>query len=181
MIKKGSLLIAEPNIFTENNFSRSVILLVEHNQSGSVGFILNKKLEYSTKELLPDLKYKFPIYNGGPVEKKNLYFIHNKPKLIKNSFEIKNGIYWGGDFTTLKSSINENKIKINDIKFFIGYSGWEENQIEEEMNSSSWIIKNESLSHELLHSCNNIWRETIIKQGGDYLIWANLPENPNYN
>ena len=93
MINKGDLLIAEPNVLNDINFNRSVILIVECNQNGSVGFILNKALEYSTKQLLPNLKFNFPIYNGGPVQKENLYFIHNKPDLISESIKINNEIY----------------------------------------------------------------------------------------
>jgi len=181
LIKKGSLLIAEPNIFTENNFSRSVILLMEHNQSGSVGFILNKKLEYSTKELLPDLKYKFPIYNGGPVEKKNLYFIHNKPKLIKNSFEIKNGIYWGGDFDFVTELLINKKIKSSDIRFFLGYSGWEANQLSEELSDdSSWLVAENRYSN-ILTTNSSIWKNKLMEFGGEYQIWANAPKNPSLN
>ena len=98
MVKKGNLIVAEPTVFSDENFNRSVILLVDHSQSGSVGFILNKKLEYSTKEIMPELKFEFPIYNGGPVQQDNLYFIHNKSKLISGSLAIKNEIHWGGDF-----------------------------------------------------------------------------------
>ena len=85
MIKKGNLLISEPTVFSYQNFNRSVILLVDHSNSGAVGFVLNKKSEYLSKELIPQLEYEFPIYNGGPVQPENLYFIHNKPNLISNS------------------------------------------------------------------------------------------------
>ena len=182
MIEKGNLLIAEPTVFSDENFNRSVILLVDHSQSGSVGFILNKKLEYSTKEIIPELKFEFPIYNGGPVQQNNLYFIHKKQELILGSLKIKNEIFWGGNFKTIINLINENKIKLDEIKFFLGYSGWDENQLENEINSSSWIIKNTKTNNKLIiGNCENIWENSMIELGENYILWKNSPENPNHN
>ncbi|MFN3755881.1 MAG: YqgE/AlgH family protein, partial [Flavobacterium sp.] len=101
-LQKGCLLIAEPSILGDVSFNRSVILLADHNENGSVGFILNKPLTYSLNDLIPDVEASFTIYNGGPVEQDNLYFIHNIPDLIPDSIEISNGIYWGGDYETTK-------------------------------------------------------------------------------
>ena len=182
MINKGDLLIAEPNVLNDINFNRSVILIVECNQNGSIGFILNKALEYSTKQLLPNLKFNFPIYNGGPVQKENLYFIHNKPDLISESIKINNEIYWGGNFDSVLNLINNNKLKKNNIKFFLGYSGWDSFQLEAEINNSSWTVNNNYSCYEkLLKSCKNLWKQNLINLGGDYLIWSNSPENPNHN
>ena len=93
-LEKGHLLIAELSIIGDLSFNRSVILLADHTSEGSVGFILNKPLKYTIKDLLPEVKSNFKIYNGGPVEQDNLYFIHNVPDLIPNSIEISKGIYW---------------------------------------------------------------------------------------
>jgi len=91
--EKGHLLIAEPSILGDVSFNRSVILLADHNEEGSIGFILNKPLDYTIKDLIPEIEGTFKIYNGGPVEQDNLYFIHKIPKLIPNSIEISHGIY----------------------------------------------------------------------------------------
>jgi putative transcriptional regulator len=80
-LKKGQLLIAEPSIIGDLSFNRSVILLADHTDEGSVGFIINKPLRYTIKDLVPDVEANFKIYNGGPVEQDNLYFIHNVPEL----------------------------------------------------------------------------------------------------
>ena len=96
--KKGKLLIAEPSLTGDVSFNRSVVLLAEHNDEGSVGFILNKPLNYSMNDLVEEIEMPFPVFNGGPVEQDNLYFIHKVPELIPNSVEISDGIYWGGDF-----------------------------------------------------------------------------------
>ena len=136
-LKKGHLLIAEPSIIGDISFNRSVILLADHNKNGSVGFIINKPLKYTINDLIPEIRASFKIYNGGPVEQDNLYFIHNIPDLIPNSIEISNGIYWGGEYETTKKLINNGKITKNNIRFFLGYTGWEEDQLETEMEEDN--------------------------------------------
>lgn len=181
-LKKGQLLVAEPSIIGDISFNRSVILLAEHNKDGSVGFILNKPLKYTIKDLVPDIDANFKIYNGGPVEQDNLYFIHNVPELITNSIEISSGIFWGGDFELTRSLINEGKIKKDNIRFFLGYTGWETMQLENEMESNSWIIAENLYQNKIIgKSTTDFWKEKILELGGDYIIWSNAPENPLLN
>ena len=180
--KKGHLLIAEPSTLGDVSFNRSVVLLAEHNDEGSIGFILNKPLNYTINDLLPEIEASFKIYNGGPVEQDNLYFIHNIPEIIPNSIEISNGIYWGGDFETTKHLINTGEINKNNMRFFLGYSGWSVNQLEMEMQENAWIVSENSLKKKLLSkSSNQFWKEKIIEQGGEYVLFSNAPENPMLN
>jgi putative transcriptional regulator len=181
-LHKGQLLIAEPSIIGDLSFNRSVILLADHNEEGSVGFILNKPLKYTIKDLLPEIDAKFKIYNGGPVEQDNLYFIHNVPHLIPDSIEISNGIFWGGDFELTKDLINKGSLKKKNIRFFLGYTGWDSEQLETEMQSSSWILTKNIYENKILGKASvHFWKERIIELGGEYLIWSNAPENPILN
>ena len=181
-LKKGSLLIAEPSIIGDLSFNRSVILLADHNDDGSIGFIMNKPLKYTLHDLIPEIKSSFKIYNGGPVEQDNLYFIHNVPGLIPNSIEISNGIYWGGEYEITKALINSGKISKNNIRFFLGYTGWEEDQLETEMEENSWIVTKNNCENKLIgKSASSFWQKQILELGGNYLIWFNAPENPSLN
>jgi putative transcriptional regulator len=181
-LTKGQLLIAEPSIIGDVSFNRSVILLADHNKDGSVGFIMNKPLNYTISDLVPDVEADFIIYNGGPVEQDNLYFIHNIPNLIPNSIEISSGIFWGGDFELTRKLINSKKINKDNIRFFLGYTGWDSNQLDSEMQSNSWIVTNNSHENKIIgKSTDTFWKEKISELGGEYLIWSNAPENPNFN
>lgn len=180
--QKGSLLVAEPSILGDISFNRSVILLSHHTPSGSVGFILNKALDLTLDELMPSINKRFKLFNGGPVEQDNLYFIHTLPALIPGSVEISNGIFWGGHFDAIVDLINTNRINDDEIKFFLGYSGWDANQLEAELNSDAWLIaENVNYNQIILASDALFWKNEIKKFGGDYLIWQNAPENPSYN
>ena len=182
-LKKGHLLIAEPSIIGDISFNRSVILLADHTHSGSIGLILNKPLEFSLKDLIPELAQDFQVYNGGPVEQDNLYFIHKVPELIPDSVEISEGIYWAGDFDKVCELINNKKITEKDIRFFLGYSGWDSNQLYDELSHNSWIVvKNKYHSNIIAKNYStSFWKEKMIELGGNYLIWSNAPENPVLN
>jgi putative transcriptional regulator len=180
--KKGKLLIAEPSITGDVSFNRSVVLLAEHNDEGSVGFILNKPLEYDISDLITEIKVPFKVFNGGPVEQDNLYFIHKVPDLIEGSIEISDGIYWGGDFEKTIELINNETITEDDIRFFLGYSGWDSLQLDQELSSKSWVVvQNEYESNIIQKSASAFWKEKMVELGGDYLIWSNAPENPTLN
>lgn len=180
--KKGKLLIAEPTLSGDVSFNRSIVLLAEHNEEGSVGFILNKPLNYHINDLVTDIEIPFQVYNGGPVEQDNLYFIHRVPELVKNSIEISNGIFWGGDFKAIVDLINNRVISENDIRFFLGYSGWASLQLDEELNSRSWIVANNIYESAIIKkSTIAFWKEKMLELGGNYLIWSNSPENPGLN
>lgn len=180
--EKGNLLIAEPSIIGDISFNRAVILLADHNALGSVGFILNKPLNYNLRDLIEGTESEITVYNGGPVEQDNLYFIHKSPDLIPNSIEISNGIFWGGDFSVVIDLINDSKISKEDIKFFLGYSGWDEHQLDHELQSNAWLVSENVYENDIItKSCSSFWREKMLELGGDYSIWSNAPENPSYN
>lgn len=180
--EKGNLLIAEPSIIGDMSFNRAVILLADHNALGSVGFILNKPLDYNLKDLIDGTDSDFTVYNGGPVEQDNLYFIHKSPDLIPNSIEISNGIFWGGDFDVVLELINTDQISEDDIRFFLGYSGWAEQQLDDELESKAWVVTENIYDKDIIaKSCHTFWRDKMLELGGNYSIWSNAPENPSYN
>lgn len=180
--KKGDLLIAEPAIIGDMSFNRSIILLADHTNEGSIGFILNKPLDYTISDLIPELDANFKVYNGGPVEQDNLYFIHKVPDLIPDSVEISFGIYWGGDFNTVSELIVNNKLNENNIRFFLGYSGWDAAQLKEELKSNSWVVTENIYKQEIIEKdYESFWKEKMLELGGDYSIWSNAPENPSFN
>ena len=181
-LKKGHLLIAEPSIIGDMSFNRSIIIIADHNTDGSIGFILNKPLDFTLQDLIPEIEIPFKVYNGGPVEQDNLYYIHKIPELIPNSIEISKGLYWGGNFEKVTKLIQQNKLDSNDIRFFLGYSGWETNQLTSELLAHTWILSENKHHKTIIEKVNtSFWKEKMLELGGDYSIWSNAPENPSYN
>lgn len=180
---RGDVLVSEPSTINDLTFNRSVILLAHVDTEGAVGFILNKPLDFHLEELIPEVDENFKLFKGGPVEQENLYFIHDVPDLIKDSIEIKDGIYWGGSFDTIVNLINSKQITAENIKFFLGYSGWDASQLESEIDLNTWIIDSKTKSNDILNSYKDgqFWQEKMKNLGGEYLLWSNAPENPNHN
>ena len=181
-MNQGKLIVSTPSILGDFNFRRSVILLASHKTSGSIGFILNKKLNYKLNDIVEDIDIKFPLFYGGPVEQDNLFYLHRLGNVIPDSIKINSSLSWNGDFKFVTKLINENKIKLNDIRFFLGCSSWSNGQLEKELDEKSWepfeIVSTEKV---LKMKIQNMWKKCMISLGGKYRLWSNAPENPNFN
>jgi len=178
--KKGRILIAEP-FLPGSYFNRSIVLLVDHNEEGTVGFILNKPVDFPVDEF--DSKFpknKNHLFLGGPVNIESIYYVHTLGKHIPNSIHIKDDLYWGGDFEHLKDLINSGIAKPEQVRFFLGYSGWDKEQLNEELAEDSWLVSDIS-SKMVMSSNESLWKEMVKNLGQKYSIWQNFPENPSMN
>ncbi len=178
----GRLLISEP-FMMDPNFKRSVILLTEYADAGAIGFILNHQSEYLLGDILPDISYsEMPVYVGGPVAANTLHFIHCVPEKIEGGIEICDGIFWGGDFEMVKQLAADYQLDETEIKFFMGYSGWTENQLNDELKENSWIVAEKCSADTIFAKTEqNMWKEVVISLGQRFAHIANFPENPQLN
>lgn len=177
----GRLLISEPYL-SDPNFERTIILLCEHNEEGSVGFVLNKPSLSKLNELINDLsEVENVLCIGGPVQQDTLHFLHQCGD-IEGAIEVGDNIYWGGEFEQLIGKIETQQIESSEIKFFIGYSGWSPGQLEEEIKLNSWIVSN-LVSSELIFETpvEEMWRLTLRKMGGRFSMYSNYPVDPSMN
>jgi putative transcriptional regulator len=182
ILEKGKILIAEPSIIGDISFNRSIILLVEHGNNGSIGFILNKPMNLNISDLIPEIESNFKIYNGGPVQQDNLYFIHKLSDLIPESIMISAGLYWSGNFEYVLKLIKKGEINKNDIRFFLGYSGWDSNQLNNELNNNTWILSENSHNKNIITAVDEVfWKNKMLDLGGEYSLWSNAPEHPSHN
>lgn len=180
-IKSGTLLIAEP-FLKDPNFMRTVILLCEHDDNGSVGFVLNKLLKHTLNELLPEMEgTRIPVFVGGPVESDRLHFLHSYPDEIPGGLRIADQIYWGGDFEIAKMLLLNQQLDSSGIRFFVGYSGWATHQLAEEMKGKSWISAQADSKLVFHKQTDQIWKESLKQLGGDYSMMVNFPTDPQLN
>ncbi len=177
----GKILISEP-FMLDQNFRRSVVLLVEHSEQGTVGFVLN----HETEVTLPDVIPGFPMFDaririGGPVQTDTLHFIHRRPDLIHGGIELGEQLFWGGDFEELKEAATLGIINIDEVMLFLGYSGWSPEQLAEELKQNSWFVSDARLKSILTDDLESLWKESIKNLGDKYAHVANFPENPMWN
>ena len=124
--------------------------------------------------------YKGSIYIGGPVNIESLYYLHCLGSLVPDSLKISDNLYWGGDFETLKNLINSKQVDSNSVRFFLGYSGWDKNQLKEELDEDSWLV-GDIQKDTIFAEPKKLWEEMVMKIGGKYQLWQNYPENPSMN
>ena len=182
-ISKGDILIAEP-FMMDSNFRRSVIGLVDHTEEeGTVGFILNKKMNFDVNELIQDLdsEEKYKVYYGGPVTTDTIHYIHNVGDILDDSIKVSRGVYWGGDFDKLKFLINSGLIKSNNIRFYLGYSGWSAGQLQEELQTGSWIQSRIDPNYIFKSSASQLWKQTLSIKGDRYSVIAQMPHHISLN
>ena len=180
--QKGSILISDP-FLDDPYFGRSVVILCEHNEEGTFGFVLNNFAEID----LHKIDDKFPNINarigfGGPVSKDSLFFIHSFGPEISNSLQIQKNLFYGGDFDEICAIIEKKPKAKNKIRFFIGYSGWEKGQLDAELKEKSWITVN-NVDHTLILDTkqDDLWKTALEMQTGKFKMISKFPNNPSDN
>jgi putative transcriptional regulator len=179
---EGCVLLSDP--FTQDPyFSRSAILLCRHNKKETFGFVLTNYIEIDLHKLdenMPEIITKISF--GGPVEKDNLFYIHTFGKEIEGAEKIMDTLYFGGDYEMLFELIKADPKRINEVRFFIGYAGWDFEQLNNEMKDHSWIaVTNISEKEILSTSSDHFWKDCMTKQGSKFEMISNFPLNPNEN
>lgn len=180
-LQAGTLLLSEP-FMRDPSFIRSTCLLINHVKTeGTFGFILDKISEYKLNDLITiDEAYNFDIYSGGPVDLNSLFYLHNNHFNLKNAKKINENLYWGGDFDELTMKIEAGIVSKSDIKFILGYSGWDAEQLRKEIIENSWIVNNEHQLN-LNENHSDLWKKVLLEMGGIYKSFIGLPINPNLN
>lgn len=178
----GLLLISEP-FLDSDYFTRSVILICDHNEEGSFGFVLNNFLEEKFDGLPePVLSSNTNISIGGPVEVSNLYFIHTFGENVPGATILADGIYLGGDFEALKENLSKCPNPDQNVRYFLGYSGWDENQLASEIKERSWVVCEPKHKNWIMDTKkDNLWETCLKSLGGKYEMFSKFPVNPNNN
>ena len=180
-LQNGTILLAEP-FMLDPNFRRAAVLVVENNPEGSIGFIMNRTVDMRIDELVADFpEFDAPVYFGGPVGTDTVHYLHRLGNLIEDSDEVVKGIYWGGNYKQLKALIREGMVQPADIRFFVGYSGWSEQQLEEELQIGSWVTAPMFANYLFKSKPERLWRQVMQNKGRHYRVIADMAEEPNYN
>ena len=180
-VQPGIILIADP-FLKDPNFLRTVIFLCEHKDEGSFGFVLNRKLEYVIGDLITGLDgCDFPVFYGGPVQQNTIHFLHRCPGLITGGEKIIDEVYWGGEFEEVVALLQKGKLSQNDIRLFIGYSGWGEGQLQEELNEKTWLTTHSSEQLVFPGDAASIWKNALKQLGGKYEQLIHYPIDPQLN
>lgn len=180
----GTLLIAEP-LLSEPHFKRSVVYIIEHTpEENSMGLVLNRPLGCYLHEVIEGVSEdnKIELFSGGPVDGNRLFYIHTLGEIIPNSIPLGNDLYIGGELEAVVSYVNSGNSVAGKLRFFLGYSGWEQKQLASELEEGVWVIANNKASDLILKGKgNSYWRNWVKAQGEAYSAWLIYPKSAHYN
>jgi len=177
---KGKILISTPDI-SGDIFSRSVVLIIEHNEQGAFGLILNKKNENMSSKLLDIFGFQVAVYDGGPVENDKIFFICKGEKVTDTYSEITEEFYLTEDIENVVAAMIDLRLPINDVKVFSGYTGWGMQQLDGELLRKVWTPVDVYNLDYTSPNDQNLWKNIMQNLGGEYLLWANAPQDVSMN
>lgn len=180
-LSPGALLVAEPALL-DPNFRRSVVFLCDHNDEGSFGLILNRATDFHLHEVLSEpIGLEHRLYFGGPVQTDTLHYLHPYADALDEAVPVLDGVGWGGPFEELAERVRLGELDGDAIRFFVGYAGWGEGQLQDEVDDSGWIVLPGSADDVFGHDPAVLWRDLLRSLGGEYALLSNFPDDPQMN
>lgn len=179
---RGKVLISEPFLL-DHMFGRSVVLLIDHTAEGSMGLVMNKPLPLSLNDIITDLEDEedIPLYKGGPLSMDTLFYLHTIEG-VSGALPISQGFYLNGDFNDIKRYIKQGNPLAGHIRFFLGYSGWQHDQLNQEIEDNTWMIGTEEVEQLMDEPDSpNLWKNALCNLGSKYQIWSRFPQIPSMN
>jgi putative transcriptional regulator len=179
--EKGKILISEP-FLPDTFFNRSIVYLTDHSPQGSVGFILNKKIDLKMSSAITGFEgWDENLNMGGPVAPDTIHYLHNLGDMIPKSVFVEDNIFWGGDIDSIRELVREGTIKRSQIRFFLGYSGWSAGQLERELKENSWVIAKVKPEIIMSNRGDDTWKRVLRSLKNKYRMWADFPDSPEMN
>ena len=166
-----------------NQDRRRILDEVKASGSGDIiAALRGQVMPDNVEQAVPELEgCNHKMYYGGPVDESLLFYIHSLGNVLPKSVQIGNGLYWGGEFESLINLNKQGKLNSDNIKFFVGYSGWEAEQLEGELEKNSWIIGDFKKNYLFQDQNKTLWNNTIGQSGDDSSFMGNFAHSPSMN
>ena len=182
MKPRPGLFLLSNSTLPDPNFHRSVVLLCEHNDEGSFGLVMNQSIPFKLSEGVPGLTgWDAPLHRGGPVQTNSLHFIHGRKDIDLGSHEVAPGVFWGGDFNKLNHMMAEGVTRPEEFRFYIGYSGWGEGQLQDELKQQAWYMKPANHNEAFKLDSGHMWENILTSMGPDFAMLSHVPLDPRTN
>lgn len=178
---KGQLLL-DGGSLAGSFFSRTVVLVCQHNEEGAFGLVLNRSMDKSIGEMLvedlPEQLAEQDLWVGGPVQPSALSYLLSDDFLpdanVLPNLSLEHSIE---DLAELGNSFSVTQ----RVRVFAGYSGWAPGQLEDEMKRKAWITQSASLDHVFAIEPQKLWRSVMIELGGVHRLMADGPDDLSLN
>jgi putative transcriptional regulator len=182
----GQLILATPRL-TSPQFRRAVVLLLDHDDDGALGVILNRPTNTSVHEVLPDwidlVSHPDVIFSGGPVSTdsalgvasvRNLSAVHESPLGWRRLYE-RTGLV---DLDTPPALLED---ALSGLRIYAGYAGWHTGQLEAEIQEGAWYVVSSDPLDIFGADPEDMWRRILRRQPGNLGFVATFPDDPAMN
>lgn len=180
---KGIFLVATPNL-RDPNFSQTVILLCEHGEEGALGVVVNRPTKMNITEVLPQVPIlegqSHMVFSGGPVQRNHLLILYRTAEGPEDTHHVFDGVYLGGNMTIL-DDILQDPLSPANFRAYMGYSGWSPGQLENEMESGSWLTLPAKSAIMFDQDHSRMWGEILRSLGSQYAMYSDMPVDPQMN
>jgi putative transcriptional regulator len=170
---RGNLLIAAPSLF--DYFRRTVILVLEHNEEGAMGVVLNRPSETTVAEavdLLSDLADSDePVRLGGPVSPESVVALGDFEDPGEAAAQVT------GSLGLLDPDAPDPTLR--RLRVYAGHAGWGPGQLDGELDEGAWIVA--SLDPDDPFTEGDLWADALQRKGGAYSLLATMPADPSLN
>ena len=161
--EKGIFLVATAGM-QDPRFRRSVVLLLEHGENGTLGLIVNKVTEISLPQVLPDLKDSGQesnlLFFGGPVGLDGILFLTRNAEPPERAEHVMEDVYYSGDRNLLKEFLKQNK-GAGELRVFLGNSGWSPGQLAAEIAEGAWRLVRGDSDTLFERDLDDLWPDLI--------------------
>jgi putative transcriptional regulator len=178
---RGQLLIAGPRLI-DPNFFRTVVLVIEHNDEGAFGLVLNRPSETSVGEAVPELDALIdrdePLFIGGPVQPSTVITLGRFCDVEDAALAAFDDI---GVLGTGGPPVDDMADRLLTARAFVGHSGWGPGQLEAELETGDWILEPARREDIFSESPLELWSTVLTRKGGSYALVARMPMDPSLN
>lgn len=169
---RGKLLIAAPQLF--DFFRRTVVLVIEHNEEGAFGVVLNRGSETPVEAGTSFAAIADPgryVYIGGPVAPSSVVVLGEFEDIVASPKPIV------GDLGVV--DLDDGGAAVGRARIYAGHAGWAPGQLEDELETNAWLIEDAEPEHVFYEG--DLWADLLRERGGQWELIATMPEDPTLN
>jgi len=177
---RAQLLVASPQLL-DPNFARTVVLITEHNDEGTMGVILNRPATTTVVEAAPELEDLVApgddVYVGGPVQPSAVIVLAEWKEPDKAAVQVFDGV----GFVGANADPEELARTVTRARVFAGFAGWAPGQLETELERDDWILEPALADDVFAPEPGQLWSDVLERKGGEYALVARMPLDPSLN
>lgn len=177
---RGQLLVAGPTLL-DPNFHRTVVLIVEHEDAGAMGLVLNRRSPIPAEQAIPELSDALVpedrLWMGGPVQTTSVVVLADFEGSEVDSMEVQ------GELGLVLPDADLESVggAVRRARAFLGYAGWGPGQLESELERDDWILAEFAPTDAFTDDPDGLWGEVLGRKGGQYALLATMPPDPSVN